>query len=377
LPVTVLSRCLQFSLKRLSVDEIATQLEKILAAEKIEHDAPSVRLLARGADGSMRDGLSLLDQAIAYGGGGVAEAEVRAMLGSIDQNAVDRLLQGLAANDARALIATVADVIDHGTDCAGLLDALLMTLHRVALAQVDPVLAGEELGETVRAHAKVLSPEDVQLYYQIGLVGRRDLALAPDPRTGVEMTLLRMLAFRPAVGEEGARPASSGAAAVAAGGGRSAAAPRPAGAEPRKPVPAMPAAAATVPDTRVPAGPWAELVERLSLVGMVRELANNTAMESQSEDEISLVLDESCAQYLNKEREAALKTALEQHFGRTLKFRIRTGRPPAETPAQQRARLGSEQQQAAVEAVNSDPNVRALREKFNARVNPDSIKPTG
>ncbi|HWP94547.1 MAG TPA: DNA polymerase III subunit gamma/tau, partial [Gammaproteobacteria bacterium] len=132
LPVTVLSRCLQFNLKRLSAEEIAAQLEKILAAENVEHDAASVRLLARAADGSLRDGLSLLDHAIAFGGGRLAETDVRAMLGTIDQDATERLLVGLAANDAPALLAVVADVVDHGTDCSTLLDELLLALHRIA-----------------------------------------------------------------------------------------------------------------------------------------------------------------------------------------------------------------------------------------------------
>jgi DNA polymerase-3 subunit gamma/tau len=206
LPVTVLSRCLQFSLKRLPVDEIAAQLEKILAAENVEHDAASVRLLARAADGSMRDGLSLLDQAIAFGGGRVAENDVRTMLGAIDQNVVERLLTGLAANDAAALLSVVAEIVDHGTDSASLLDELLLALHRLALIQTDPALVDESDAERLRAHAMALSPQDVQLYYQIGLLGRRDLPLAPDTRIGVEMALLRMLAFRPATAGEGTEP---------------------------------------------------------------------------------------------------------------------------------------------------------------------------
>jgi len=149
LPVTVLSRCLQFSLKRLSTDEIADQLEKILAAENIPHDALSVRLLARGADGSMRDGLSLLDQAIAFGGGQVAEADVRTMLGTIDQNVVERVLSALAENDAAALLQVVSEIIEHGTDCATLLDELLSALHQLALIQTDAALVDESAAERI------------------------------------------------------------------------------------------------------------------------------------------------------------------------------------------------------------------------------------
>ncbi|MBI3899233.1 MAG: DNA polymerase III subunit gamma/tau [Gammaproteobacteria bacterium] len=409
LPVTVLSRCLQFSLKRLSVEEIAAQIEKILSAEQIERDPASVRLVARAADGSMRDGLSLLDQAIAFGGGRLSEAEVRAMLGTIDHDAIDRILRALAADDASALLATVADVIDHGTDCSALLDELLQTLHRVALTQVDTRFAGDDEVERLQAHAAALPVEDVQLYYQIALLGRRDLPLAPDPRTGVEMTLLRMLAFRPVTDTvtsgEPARPATASTAPRVASSISSkpavtaAALPvakeavkRPAIATP-SPAPAVlasapmmvsePVAPVVVPppttatESRAPAGSWEDVVDRLTLSGLVKQLANNTVSESISDDVINLIVDESCAQLLNKEREATLKQALEQHYGRPLKLSIRAGRPPTETPSQLRARRGSEQQQAAVAAINSDPNIQALRDKFNARVNPETIRPAG
>lgn len=406
LPVTVLSRCLQFSLKRLSVEEIGRQLEKILTAEKIEHDAPSIRLLARAADGSMRDGLSLLDQAIAYGGGRLNEADVRAMLGTIDQNTIDRLLGALSGSDARALLAVVADAVDHGADCSVLLDELLVALHRVALTQVDAALAEAGDAERLRAHAAAFTPEDVQLYYQIGLIGRRDLPLAPDPRTGLEMTLLRMLAFRPASENEAEQPraatggsgtpvskpsaasaqsatretpkvAPSAAPATVAPSVERAAAPAPSA----KQAPVEPAnrgVTAVPSDSReiTPASAaWTETVDRLPVNGLMRELLNNTALEHVDDTSLSLVLAESCAKLLNKEREANLKQLLEQHYGRALAVTVRVGAPATATPAQQKVRQQSEQQQAAVEAINSDPNVRALREKFNARVNPDSIRP--
>ena len=227
LPVTVLSRCLQFNLKRLDSSQIETQFRKILDAEKTVFDAASLTLLARAADGSLRDGLSLLDQAIAYGGGKVAEAEVRAMLGTIDQDAVDRVLHALADNDAPALLAVVADVAEHGTGIDSLLDALLGALHRIALTQIDPGLAGEGDAERLREHAARLAPEDIQLYYQIGLMGQRDLPHAPDPRTGVEMALLRMLAFRPAATTVAAPTAATSGGATRA---------------PARPAPAMPRA---------------------------------------------------------------------------------------------------------------------------------------
>jgi DNA polymerase III subunit gamma/tau len=380
LPVTVLSRCLQFNLKRLSVDEIAAQLEKILAAEAIEHDASSVRLLARGADGSMRDGLSLLDQAIAFGGGRVAESDVRAMLGTIDQDAVARLLKGLAANDAPALLQVVAEVTDHGTDCAALLDELLLALHNIALIQTDAALVDETTAEGLRTHAAALTRQDVQLYYQIGLLGRRDLPLAPDPRIGVEMALLRMLAFRPASVARGVEPNIERKSSVGP--------PKPAVSEAvanygtsvnRQPA-SPPVQAITAAEPGGPAAggdTWAETVERLPVTGLAREVLNHTALEALNERAIVLVLDEACAKLLSKEREAAIKQALEAHYGRALQLTVRVGTAPVPTPAQQRTRERSEAQQAAAAAIDSDPNVRALREQFNARVNPDSIRPVG
>ena len=378
LPVTVLSRCLQFALKRLSPAEIAGQLEKILNAETIAADGPAIQLLARAADGSMRDGLSLLDQAIAYGGGKLNEAEVRAMLGTIDQDAVDRALSAIAAGDTRAALAVVADLVAHGLDCESLLDELLVTLHRIALVQADPELVDDAERARLLQHADTMSVEDVQLYYQIGVLGRRDVDLAPDPRTGVEMTLLRMIAFRPASAlADAGTPRPTRTVTTT-----------PSKTETKAPAPAAVAAPQTAPSpARAPeppaastpataaAGNWSEVVAALKLGGLVRELANNAVLESQTDDAIALVLDEACQQLINKEREAVLKQALEAYYGRPLKLAVRIGKPPAETPTQEKSRVRDEQQQAAVQAINSDPNVQALREKFNARVNPETIRP--
>ncbi|MGE5240668.1 MAG: DNA polymerase III subunit gamma/tau [Bacteroidota bacterium] len=382
LPVTVLSRCLQFNLKRLPAESIAAQMQKILDAEGIQHDAASIRLLAQGADGSMRDGLSLLDQAIAYAGGQVSEAEVRAMLGTIDQDFIGRLLQALEAGDVGALLKAVAEATEYGLDYEALLKELLQALHRIALAQADPALADE--GGDVQAHAQAMSPQDVQLYYQIGLMGSRDLPYAPDPRTGLEMTLLRMAAFRPAEAGKVARapvqpaPAATPKAAAPAA--------RPVAAAPAAvPVPAVrdvpaanPAPASAPAATAVPtssASKWSEVVAQLGVAGLVREIASNTTLESHENGALVLVLEESRAKLVNKEREAELKQALEKFYGAPLRLTLRTGRPAVETPAQEKARVQDERQQAAVQAIADDPNVRALQEKFNARVNPASIRP--
>jgi DNA polymerase-3 subunit gamma/tau len=219
LPVTVLSRCLQFNLRRLSSEEIAGQMSYILAAEGIASDPAALALLALGADGSVRDGLSLLDQAIAHGGGRLDEAEVRAMLGTIDQDAVLRLLEALAAGDGPALYAAIESVAGFVADFAGVLGAVATALHRIQLRQLLPVQASsEESIDPVRlqALADAFAPEDVQLYYQMATQGSRDITLAPTQRIGLEMCLLRMLAFRPepegapATGPQGTRESAAG-----------------------------------------------------------------------------------------------------------------------------------------------------------------------
>ncbi|HEX22907.1 MAG TPA: DNA polymerase III subunit gamma/tau, partial [Chromatiales bacterium] len=181
--------------------------------EGIEFDTPALGLIARAADGSMRDALSLLDQAIAFGGGVLRESDVRSMLGSIEQHHVIDLLNGLADNDASALLTRVAQLAEQAPDFAGVLAELTSTLHRIALAQAVLEAVNDEMAdrEAVLALAERLSPEDVQLYYQIALIGRRDLPLAPTPRGGFEMVLLRMLAFRPDTGRDDtpARPTAT------------------------------------------------------------------------------------------------------------------------------------------------------------------------
>ena len=199
LPVTILSRCLQFSLKNMLPEKVVEHLRHVLAEEQVPFDEESLWLLGRAADGSMRDGLSLTDQAIAFGNGQLQAGEVRSMLGTIDHGQVFGLLQALAAGDARALLAAVAELAEQGADFAGVLAELISTLQRVAIAQVLPEAADNSLGDQARVLelAGQVSAEDVQLFYQLALHGRRDLPLAPDPRGGFEMALLRMLAFRP------------------------------------------------------------------------------------------------------------------------------------------------------------------------------------
>jgi DNA polymerase III subunit gamma/tau len=198
LPVTVLSRCLQFNLKRLDEDQIQGQMTRILAAEEIESDPTAIVQLAKAADGSLRDGLSLLDQAIAYAGGALREDVVRTMLGTVDRTQVAAMLEALADGDGVRLLQVVAALAEFSPDWSGVLEALAEALHRIQVEQLVPGAQADGDGIDAAAFAQRLRPEVVQLWYQMALSGRRDLHLAPSPRAGFEMAVLRMLAFRPA-----------------------------------------------------------------------------------------------------------------------------------------------------------------------------------
>ncbi|UYK83945.1 DNA polymerase III subunit gamma/tau [Xanthomonas sacchari] len=259
LPVTVLSRCLQFNLKRLDEEQIQGQMTKILAAEQIEVDASAIVQLAKAADGSLRDGLSLLDQAIAYAGGALRDEVVRAMLGTVDRTQVGAMLDALADADGQRLLQVVAGLAEFSPDWGGVLEALAEALHRIQVRQLVPGAATPALdGLDPAPLAERLRPEIVQLWYQMALNGRRDLYLAPSPRAGFEMALLRMLAFRPM----GAAALPAGSAAAAAQGhgtapAAAASAPAVATAAPTVVAAAAPAAPAVAAPAPVPAAPVA------------------------------------------------------------------------------------------------------------------------
>ena len=221
LPVTVLSRCLQFTLKRMPVGQIAEHMKALLEKEGVPFEPAGLRLVAQAADGSMRDGLSLLDQLIAFGGGKAGEEEARAMLGTIARDHVERLAELLGAMNVPELVKCARSLEEFAPDYAQVLEELAGLLVRVAMKQAVSDYEGDDLyaPELLERLAKALSPEDIQLFYQTAIIGRRDLALAPDPRTGFEMTLLRMMAFRPANDAGFAQAPASGAGGASARGG--------------------------------------------------------------------------------------------------------------------------------------------------------------
>jgi DNA polymerase-3 subunit gamma/tau len=354
LPVTVLSRCLQFNLKRLPAPLIAGRLEAILKAEGVSAEPAAVALLARAADGSLRDALSLLDQMLAFGAGKVTEADARAMLGTVDRNQVVRLLERLAARDARGVFELIAAIDEFAPDYAQLLDELAALLQKVALHQAVPDLPPDELHvpEAIAALAERLPAEDLQLAYQIAIYGRRDLDLAPDPRTGVEMTLLRMIAFRPAEPAHGVRGSATARAA-------------PVAAEP----PAGPATAAAP-------GDWPDLLSRLELHGAARQLAGHCELIERAGNRFRFLLDARSHSLRTRQLEDRFAQALGRLIGEAVTIEIELG-GAGDTPARREQQARDERLEKARAALENDPAVKALRERFGAVLQPDSVKPVG
>lgn len=388
LPVTILSRCLQFNLKRMVPDVILEHLAHVMQQEGIAAETPALAQLARAADGSMRDALSLLDQAIAYGGGRVGEAEVRAMLGSIEHAQVYALIDALAARDAAALLQQSAALAEFSPDYDGVLAELISLLHRIALAQVLPSAIDEESeGVQIRRWAAHIRAEDIQLFYQIGLIGRRDLPLAPTARTGFEMVLLRMLAFVPAA-PPAASPRQSATSAAAEQSTVRKASPAPAPSAAVSSALASPPAApagiaprSTVADRPLDAiepaeaGEWSRLLDALSLHGIARELAANCSLKTRDGDVFHLVVAPAHASLRNPRLEQRLQEALAAYLNRTVKLVFTVAAPEGQTPAVLKERETKDRLRAAQDEIAQDSNVKALQELFEARVVPESVQP--
>jgi DNA polymerase III subunit gamma/tau len=367
LPATILSRCLQFNLKRMPPPLIEQQLTKILAEESVPHDTVSLRYLAQAADGSMRDALSLLDQSIAYCQGNLRGEEIAQMLGFIARKPVYELLEAIIDADVPRVLSGVAKLDEHAPDYQTVLDDLITILQQVALAQWDEQAIDEQLEskEVLTSFAKRLPAEDIQLFYQIALIGRRDLRLSPSPRRGFEMVLLRMLAFQPS----DAGPVSAATPVPESRGPANPPAVKPTPAEKPRVETAAPA------KTVITSLSWKELLPRLNLKGRTAELAANCEIKSWQGDHLSLVLSEKQASLYAPASEERLAEALSEYSGRPVKLKIEIGVPDSETPAQSVAREAEERQQAAVKSIEEDGLVRALKEKFGAEVVADSVRP--
>ncbi|MBI3069617.1 MAG: DNA polymerase III subunit gamma/tau [Betaproteobacteria bacterium] len=357
-PVTVLSRCLQFNLKQIPREQIRDQLAKILRLEGIESDAPALAQLARAARGSMRDALSLLDQAIAHGAGKVEEASVRAMLGAVDQDYLYAILRALAAGDGAAMVAQADAMAARSLSFEAALQELATLLHRAALLQSVGEAVVEEDPERAALDevAQAFEPEEVQLLYQIALHGRNDIGLAPDEYAGFTMTLLRMLAFAPGDAQAGGRTQAA----------------RPVRARGDAAVPA--AEAAEVKKNPAAAG-WPELIAQLKLTGMAKMLAEHCELVAWEGARIELKVPETHRHLLEKAYQDRLKAALEQRLGNTVRLVFAVGNGSGNTPAEIADREKQTQQAGAIAAIEQDPFVRDLVENFDAKVIESTIKP--
>jgi DNA polymerase-3 subunit gamma/tau len=370
LPVTVLSRCLQFSLKRLSAALIGERLKFIAAEEALPFEAAAVALLARAADGSMRDALSLMDQLIAFAGGALTEANTRSMLGTIDRGHVARILDALAQQDGAGLLAQVRELDRDAPDYDRALTELAAFLQRIAIVQIVPAAAQQDEefdADALLRLSGAMSPEDVQLYYQIALGGRRDLAMAPEPRSGFEMTLLRMLAFRP-------EPEASQATAAP----RLGRVPPPAASPPAH-APAPPPAPTSVAPARparIDAANWAAVVEAANLLGMVRQFALNCVPASFEGQTLRLQFDAAAEHRRTPQIEEKLAAGLSTFMGASIRVVYESTQSALITPARRRVIDEQDKMTRAIAAFEEDAVVKSLRERFGAQIDEASVKPT-
>jgi DNA polymerase-3 subunit gamma/tau len=377
IPVTVLSRCLQFNLKLLPAPLIAKRLSEILDAEGVPFEEAAAGLIARVAHGSMRDALSVLDQAIAYGAGEVREGVVRTMLGAGDADYVYRIADALIARDGPALLAEARALAEHSVSLVNALEELAALFHRIAVCQTVPE-ATETLADAarVKALARAFAPESVQLAYQICVQGRADLALAPDEPTGFSMTLLRLLAFEPASESNGdtaaphatPRTRQAGAATEAESSATNASASESTG-------PRSAATSAQDPGEPPQPGAWPAFVAGMKLSGMALQLAAQTELKAVTGNEFVLAVPETSRHLTDRAYADKLKAAIEQTLGRRVRLRFEIGGAAAATLAAQEKRERDAAQASTEAAFRDDPFVQDLLSRFDARIKPNSIKP--
>ena len=432
LPVTVLSRCLQFNLKNLPPERVVNYLTAVLDKEQVVYEPSALWQLGRAADGSMRDALSLADQAISFGANQISDEAVKAMLGSIDQLEIYQIIHALIKADGQALLAQIARMGEYAPDYAGLLADILSLLHRVAVAQTIAEGVDNSQGdrEAVMTIARDLSREDVQLYYQIGLIGQRDLALAPDPRTGFEMVMLRMLAFvpnvqrSPAVVSEAMDPVKkleSTAAGDPAAGDPAVAVPvvdKTQSEAPSAPAQQMPSTpdprVVVVPAVREPvselgssdpavssreaimplsdstpkalnAGPativplaverWAEVLVELGLSGVTQSIAANCELVAVKHGVCHLVLKAHHATLWNKTHEDRIAQSLSRLYDTEITLALTVGETVGETPAEVDQRHRDERLAMAVVSIDSDEKLKQLIDNFDGTLDRDTIMP--
>ena len=367
LPITVLSRCLQFNLKRISVEAISAQLEKLVEAEKITFEKTALNSLARAANGSMRDSLSLLDQAIAYSDGNVNDAAIHEMLGTVPKEYLNKIMQALSDSDAVAIMQSMQELAHLSADFNSLFEDIIETLHQVALSQAVPnMLEAIELNAAmIKELVNKLSPEDVQLFYQIALIGKRDLYLSTSPQSALEMTLLRMLSFRPAVRKE----CKDSKTVV------------------NHTSEQISTKATSLNDTQVKKNHeliknlaasdevWSALIENLGLQGVAYSLASNCSVDSVSDNVVTLHLTQQHEGIATKGAKQRLENALQDYFNNGLKLKFDVSDNELETPARKKDRVREKVQSQAEKNAEQDDAVKALKTQFGAEIIEGSVRP--
>ncbi|MDQ3038830.1 MAG: DNA polymerase III subunit gamma/tau [Pseudomonadota bacterium] len=411
--VTVLSRCLQFNLKRLDVNQISGQIKKILIAEGIDADDDAIHQIAVAADGSLRDGLSLLDQAIAYCGSGAAigrldSATIATMLGTVDQSRVQALLSALGDGDGARLLAEAAELAEFSPDWGSVLDAISESLHRIQVRQLVPDVEITSDAVDVEGLALQLRPELVQLWYQMALNGRRDLGYAPSPRSGFEMSLLRMLAFRPSAvgvqatgssstvsGSPNVSPARRVSSSTAAEQARAALSDSSVQARPvpvAKPAMAVDAPREMAPVFDAPADipiavasallvtdteHWLDLVSRSEVRGPVRLLAEHSGFMAHADGVLRLSLAPGDEHLKSPSLVLQLGDAVAMMLGGPVQLRFESGASRGDTARVRIARARDENQAGAEQGFAADPDIQRLVKEHGAQIVPDSIRPLG
>lgn len=387
LPVTILSRCLQFNLTRVNLIQLKQYLAQLLRSEAVPFDEAAVHRIALSAEGSVRDALSLLDQAIAHGNGELRLGEIEAMLGIAACSCVTELLQHIVHNQPNDLLQKTAVLYANGVDFESLLGDVIALLHEIAVYQAVAVTdsSGQFKSDDVIAFAKIMAPEDIQLFYHIALQGKRDLPVLPVPRNAFEMTLLRMLSFKPLVDADSVAAMSSTAVRQDSSDckeqssiDRRSSTPG-IGSPGTSVVTTAPAvAAATEYDTKgkfASTEGWIELINDMGLQGATRELCYRASPSFTAPAQVCLTVDPAYATQRSDAREAEIGQAMEKVFGRKIEVQFKVGPSDKEVPAQWYKRQEHEKYAAMRELIESNPHIKELQTRMGATIVPGSIKP--
>lgn len=344
LPITVLSRCLQFHLKRVPPDQIERHLDHICVAEKIPFEPSALTLLAEAAEGSLRDALSLLDQTIVFCQSNITTAATRQMLGSVEEDTLFLLLKALAKQDGKTLLTEISKLAEIAPDFNQVLESLLSILHQISLAQIITDLPNAN--GSIQELSKIFSAEEVQLYYQIALIGRRDLPLAPNSKQGFEMVMLRMLAFQPT-----SEKTSSD-----------------------KPINKQTTPKEISPPSHSSHTNWATILSKLNLSGMAYALAANCTLSTLEKDKIILSLSPTHTPMLNKKLSDRIEEALTRYFDRPIHLEIQLAEGTIDTPVKQQQENQTKRLNEAAETLKNDSQVQKIMHMFNATLDEQSIK---